>query len=1051
MKCFVIKFVFAWVLLPLYCAAVQSYTPVIADPILEPWRWREEEELSGQGVLCMAEAADGTLWFGSGGITRYDGMSVTRIPFDDDFLSKIVHDKRNPKAKALTILPDGSALILIGESLVHRSDGEWNVIIKDVGISVFAVGLKQAEDGAIWLLVPGSLWRVSADLDEATVVMTSSKGGFLGSFCFDPDGNVWVAEKTDASHAQLVRFSNKTGRFEEDSKGESYPVFFETDAEEIWLTAGKEGRIWYADDSASTALALFDPKENVWSWCAASPEERYFSLSTGKDGTIWAGGEKLIFRVPPEGEPSFYSRENLQLPQVPLSMYETDNNRLWVIGRVGYVYSVDIGFNQWKTYDQLHFQCETSEGMQWFRSKQKDGVVSHDPISGAWIEYDKTDGLIDEVFAINDSSHGLIWATGIHKGRAALAVFDGTNWERMCHPEFASWIEPKAVMEALDGTMWFGAGGPKIPGRPLSGGALQYGVNEHGKAHLIRHQQPIGFPYYVTSIAQAPDRAIWFGSTLIYRYDDSSQAARPVYATRGLNTVDMVFDHDDTLWIAKEHAGVYQLQGDSWKLFSTPEGLAGLTLSDLLVLHDGTVLASSGAGVSRYDGKTWTTHAYPEWWSMSRRYSGMHQSADGSVWFNIEDKEAQPAQLVLNQIEPFRTIRHRAETTPPETHVIRYLKRVAQPGNTHITWSAHDPWGESSSEQLQYSWRLDDDEWSAFSHETSQTFLNLPSGSHRLEVCARDHAFNVDPTPDWIEFAVSPPIWMQAWFITLITSFSALIVVLVWMYVRVRERHLMEKQQDREKHLKEMDQLKTSFFTNISHELRTPVTLITGPLNRLLDTESDEQKRTMLSMALRNATRVWNLATQLLDFRKLEQGKMEVVLVFGKVAPCVSGAVDLFQLKVQTNHVDYRTVCDEKLEGYFDPEMLKKIIQNLVGNAIKYTAMGGAIAVTLEGRTLEGQRMMILAVEDTGLGIKPEHLQRVFDRFYRVPEKSIVDGSGIGLHLTKELVDILGGSIKAESPIHDHADRPGSRFTVVLPLDGNQTEKDETNKVHYEE
>ena len=1044
MKTSVFRTFLGYVLLLSCCAADQPYSPIIADPILEPWRWHEEEVLRGLGVVCMAEADDGTLWFGNGGITRYDGVTVSHIPFDDALLSRITHHKKNPRAKAMTILPDGSPLVLIGESLVHRSGDEWNVIIDDTGPSVFVAMLEQAKDGSVWLLVPDAVWRINADLSEASRVMTAPTSGFFGSFSFDPDGNLWVVEKTDALHAQLVLLPSIDTDVDQDAARLEYPVPFETDATEIWMTAGKDGRIWYSDDSVMTAIAIFDPGENVWSMCEGAPTERYFSLSTGKDGTIWAGGEKLIFRVPPTGKPTLYSGHNLPLPQVPLSMFETDDNRLWVIGRVGYVHSVDIGFSQWKTYEQLHFQCETSGGTRWFRSKTRDVVVSHDPATGVWTQYDESDGLIDRVMAITASSHDLIWATGSHNKRAALAVFDGTKWQRIRHPEFASWIEPKAVMEAADGTMWFGAGGPKIARR---GGTLQYGVDDERKVRLIRHQHASDFPYYVTSIVQAPDRTIWFGSTFVYRYDISAWAAHPERDLRGLNTVDMVFDHDDALWIAKEHAGVYQQDGDSWKFYSTPEGLAGVNLSDLLVLGDGTLLASSGEGISRFDGKAWTTHAYPDWWSMSGRQSGMHQSEDGAVWFNIDDHVVQPAQLIVNQTEPFRSIRYRAETEPPDTRISSYLKRVAQPGNSHIKWSAHDPWTSTPREELQYSWRLDDGAWSAFSHETNRTFLKLSSGAHVLEVRARDRAFNVDPTPDRVEFFVTPQIWKQAWFIALIAFFAALSVVFVWMYIRTRERHLLEQQGEREKHLQEMDQLKTSFFTNISHELRTPVTLISGPLERLLEAETDEQKRSLLSMSLRNANRVWNLATQLLDFRKLEQGKLEVTLVLRKVAPYVSETVELLRSMAQTNQVECRMDCEEELEGYFDPEMLKKIVQNLVGNAIKYTAPGGSVSVALTGEKVDGQQMLRLVVEDTGPGIGPEHLQHVFERFYRIPEKSIVDGSGIGLNLTKELVDLLGGSIQVESPIHEDANRPGTRFTVLLPLDQIESVDDEANEV----
>ncbi|MBM4152282.1 MAG: hypothetical protein FJ220_02005, partial [Kiritimatiellaceae bacterium] len=208
----------------------------------------------------------------------------------------------------------------------------------------------------------------------------------------------------------------------------------------------------------------------------------------------------------------------------------------------------------------------------------------------------------------------------------------------------------------------------------------------------VKHHAPPDFPYYVTSLAQAPDETLWIGSTVLHRYDPSSQTARQLPEFQGLNTIDIAFDQQATQWVAKEHAGVYRYQTNQWTQFATQDGLAGINLSDLLVLRDQTVLAASGFGISRFDGDSWTTHAFPQEWSLASRWSGMRESRDGSIWFNVSDREAQSAQLTVNQTERFYTVRHIADTDAPDTHVTAWLDRVAQPGNCHISWSTQDPW-----------------------------------------------------------------------------------------------------------------------------------------------------------------------------------------------------------------------------------------------------------------------------------------------------------------------------------------------------------------------
>lgn len=299
---------------------------------------------------------------------------------------------------------------------------------------------------------------------------------------------------------------------------------------------------------------------------------------------------------------------------------------------------------------------------------------------------------------------------------------------------------------------------------------------------------------------------------------------------------------------------------------------------------------------------------------------------------------------------------------------------------------------------------------------------------------ARDRDFNVDATPAISFFSVALPVWKRGWFVGMVLMMTIVTTAFVGVLIYFHDKRL----KDRARHLVEIDQIKTGFFTNISHELRTPLTLILRPLERLLESEENHEKREMLSMAQRNASRVWNLASQLLDFRKLEQGQMRVDIAEGDIVVCVRDVIERLEQAAIAKQISCTVTSPDQWCGWFDAEMVKKIVQNLVNNAIKFTPSGGEVRVALSKRmTEEGGELLILEVEDTGPGIEPVHLQRIFDRFYRIPEKSIVDGSGIGLNLTKELVELLGGTIRAESPVRAELENPGTRFIVSLPIPPN--------------
>jgi len=274
---------------------------------------------------------------------------------------------------------------------------------------------------------------------ERGSVASAPESGSLSSFCLDEKDAAWVVKKTDHTNEKLIKVPTRNGTPCPPSDRVEFSVPFKAGTHEVQITAGKDGLIWYADSSIETALTAFDTKLNKWTPSRPdAPEFRCYSLSKGCDGTLWAGGEEMIFRTTDNEKPILYTRDNLQLPQVPLSLYEAKDHRLWVIGRVGYVYSVDIGTEEWMTYEKLHFQCEAADGTQWFREKSLQAAVSYNPQSEKWTEYNLTDGLIDRINVIFSTSHGLIWAAGGHENRAAFSVFDGKKWKTFHHPEFAT-------------------------------------------------------------------------------------------------------------------------------------------------------------------------------------------------------------------------------------------------------------------------------------------------------------------------------------------------------------------------------------------------------------------------------------------------------------------------------------------------------------------------------------------------------------------------------------------------------------------------------------
>ncbi len=224
-----------------------------------------------------------------------------------------------------------------------------------------------------------------------------------------------------------------------------------------------------------------------------------------------------------------------------------------------------------------------------------------------------------------------------------------------------------------------------------------------------------------------------------------------------------------------------------------------------------------------------------------------------------------------------------------------------------------------------------------------------------------------------------------------------------------------------------LDKAKTTFFSNISHELRTPLTLIASPIEELLANESAAPRRELLEMTQRNALRLQRLVNTLLEFARIEAGRVEAVFEPVDLAELTRNLASVFRSAMEQAGLRYDVVCDELPQLVaVDREMWEKIVLNLVSNAFKFT-LSGAVSVRL---CVKGEAV-VLTVADTGAGVPPHEIPRLFERFHRVQGVSgrTQEGSGIGLALVQELVRLHGGSVDAHSEVGR-----GATFNVRLPL-----------------
>ncbi|MCD4745549.1 MAG: tetratricopeptide repeat protein [Bacteroidales bacterium] len=275
--------------------------------------------------------------------------------------------------------------------------------------------------------------------------------------------------------------------------------------------------------------------------------------------------------------------------------------------------------------------------------------------------------------------------------------------------------------------------------------------------------------------------------------------------------------------------------------------------------------------------------------------------------------------------------------------------------------------------------------------------------------------------------------------------------VLIFLFWVFRNKQKLNRK------LEELNLTKSRFFANISHEFRTPLTLLLGPLEKLMDKAKNDDKG-LFEMMYRNATRLLFLDNQLLDLSKLEAGKLNLMVTESEITQDIKGMVMSFQSLSDKKNIVFKTVFPEhKIQAFFDHDKLEKIIYNLLSNALKFTPEKGKVNFDLsliskkmelpnELRKIAGQ-IICISVNDTGPGISKEKQLHIFDRFYQVDSgyNRNFEGSGLGLSLTKELVELHKGKI-----IVDSKPAKGSTFTVYLPIDKNAYSIDEIAKEQEE-
>lgn len=352
----------------------------------------------------------------------------------------------------------------------------------------------------------------------------------------------------------------------------------------------------------------------------------------------------------------------------------------------------------------------------------------------------------------------------------------------------------------------------------------------------------------------------------------------------------------------------------------------------------------------------------------------------------------------------------------------------------------------ANPERISYLYNMDGKGWIHLNRRDNKvSFSNLKPGKHEFCVKAAD-GNSFSKTRRLIIHIAAP------WYATILAYiiyallFVMVIVLGAW---HLRRNHLLRMKVLEHKHAEDINEAKLQFFINISHEIRTPMSLIIGPLHKLMVTDTDAGRQRTYETIRRNAERILNLINELMDIRKIDKGQMRLNFEELNIVDAVRDTCSNFEYQADLQEIKLNFASSApEINAWVDADNFDKIIVNILSNAFKFTPRKGSINVSLtcEQSIATGKDMpdgcVVIDIEDSGTGINPDDLDRIFERFYQSQGKKSVSGTGVGLHLTKSLVELHHGTISAAN----NSDKPGCHFTIRLPLGASHLSEAEKQK-----
>lgn len=509
---------------------------------------------------------------------------------------------------------------------------------------------------------------------------------------------------------------------------------------------------------------------------------------------------------------------------------------------------------------------------------------------------------------------------------------------------------------------------------------------------------------HINSINQTAQGTIWFGSNNqgLACYDEKKKKILLYTSQNGLpsnNITGILEDNEGYLWISSDK-GLAKLDNGVFKVYDRNDGLPGNVFNYHSFLKD-------SKGELFFGG-----------------YNGMVSFFPDDI---VKNKNA--PKMVFTHLRLFNKEVNINDETKVLSKAINRVEKIIFSHSQNIFSVDFSAINFMKSRKNKYAYQLVgfEKDWHYVDIPTAN-FSNLPDGEYTLLVKGSNNDGVWSKEAAALNIVVKPPFWFTWWAYLVYTLLTVGLLYLIVRFLLIRA--LLKREHD-------IHQMKLEFFTNVSHEIRTPLTLIVGPLEKLIqDTQEDFSLNRQLLIVNRNAKRLMRLVNELMDFRKVESGKMKLKISPDNLVAFTKEIFLSFQQLAAQKGLNYTFICEEEfIEAYFDKDQLEKVIFNLLSNAFKFVPIKNGI-ITIKISKI--QETIYVKVEDNGSGIPEESKAKLFTNFYQASDhQKRNSGTGIGLALSKSIAKLHHGDLILEDS------KKGTSFCLTLQTGLSQFKKEE--------